>query len=102
MLSAKKIHKEKITLNLIHDEYSKYIKKTRQNFFLDLLQLKKRLEELQSCNLISIKSDEKYTDLFELKTSLEETKELLENLYSQNINKMNFDSEMHRWLHEVY
>jgi hypothetical protein len=72
-------HKAKITLGLIHQEYIAYcaINKWKR---LDILQVKKVLEELYNSNLIHIKSDEKYQFLYELKLPLEETKNVIRNL----------------------
>ena len=47
---------------------------------MDILQVKKVLEELYNSNLIYIKPDEKYQFLYELKLPGEETKMLISNL----------------------
>lgn len=94
---AKKKHKDKITLNLIQHEYVEYCKNTNQDFKINLLQLKKRLEELRNSNIITLRSDEKLNDLYELKASDEQVKDFLDNLYKDS-HRNNFDEKMHEWL----
>ena len=47
---------------------------------MDILQIKKILEELNNSNLIHIKPDEKYQFLYELKLPVDETKNVIRNL----------------------
>jgi hypothetical protein len=47
---------------------------------MDIIQVKKILEELYNSNLIHIKPDEKYQFLYELKLPLNETKDVIRNL----------------------
>jgi hypothetical protein len=72
-------HKAKITLGLINQEYLIYCNKFKWKK-MDILQVKKVLEELYNSNLIHIKSDEKYQFLYELKLPVDETKTVIKNL----------------------
>ena len=72
-------HKSKITLGLIYQEYIHYCNTNRWKR-LDILQVKKVLEELYNSNIIYIKPDEKYQFLYELKLPADETKILISNL----------------------
>ena len=56
----------------------------------DLILIQKYLEELNNCNLIYIKSDEKYGKLYQLKLPLSEIRKILLEL--KNKNKL--DTEM--------
>jgi hypothetical protein len=71
-----KKHKEKITLGLIHQEYLCYCKNYRWKV-IDILQVKKILEELYNSNLIHIKKDDKYINLYELKLPIDETRQYI-------------------------
>lgn len=102
---AKTKYKEKISLNLIYQEYTEYCRKNGQSFKIDSLQIKKKLEELRNSNLIAIKSDEKFTELYDLKVSTNDLRNMLLDLYKDNSNKSltsfrNFDMDMHKWLLE--
>lgn len=67
---AIKKHKEKISINNVYNEYKEYLKKSSQTFKLDILQIKKRLEELSNCNFVCILFSEKYNETYELKIPL--------------------------------
>ena len=97
---AKKKHQYKIILNMIYSEYLDYCKKYNQNFKIDLLQMKKRLEELRNSNIISIKTNEKLTEVYELKLPLDELKTILNKIYNDSNRNLNFDSDMYKWLIE--
>ena len=56
----------------------------------DLILIQKFLEDLNNCNLISIKNDEKYGKLYQLKLPLSEIRKILVLL--KNSNKL--DTEM--------
>ena len=48
-------------------EYEEYISIVKLRVKIDKLHFKKRLEELHNSNLISIKQEEKYSEVFDLK-----------------------------------
>ncbi len=95
-------YKDKITIGMIYAEYSlfcqpKYnansgLSKTK----LDLIVVKKALEELLNSNLISVKNDEKYLQVYELKLPYELTQNTISKL--DDYNNFNFDSEMKQFL----
>ena len=63
---------------------------------LDLIVVKKALEELLNSNLISVKNDEKYLQVYELKLPYELTQNTISKL--DDFNNFNFDSEMKQFL----
>ena len=89
-------YKEKITLPNIYHDYVEY-KKSKNIFnILDIIIIRKILEELGNSNLVHIKSDEKYLNLYSLKYPTDETAEMIRDL---NFNKSrNIDSNMQGWL----
>ena len=83
--------REKILLSTFYNKYKtimyKYLSK-RSNY--DLILIQKYLEDLNNCNLISIKNDEKYGKLYQLKLPLCEIRKILQTLKQSN----KLDSEM--------
>ena len=83
--------REKILLSTFYNKYKtimyKYLSK-RSNY--DLILIQKYLEDLNNCNLISIKNDEKYGKLYQLKLPLCEIRKILQRLKQSN----KLDSEM--------
>ena len=83
--------RDKIILSTFYNKYktimSNYLSK-RSNY--DLILIQKYLEDLNNCNLISIKNDEKYGKLYQLKLPLSEIRKILVHL--KNSNKL--DTEM--------
>jgi hypothetical protein len=83
--------RDKIVLSTFYNRYktivSDYLSK-RSNY--DLILIQKYLEDLNNCNLISIKNDEKYGKLYQLKLPLCEIRKILQSL--KRFNKL--DSEM--------
>jgi hypothetical protein len=70
---------------------------------LDLLQLKKKLEELKNSNIIHVKYDDKLTELYQLKFSEKELMNTFLDLYERNNQDKgfkNFDLNMKKWLIE--
>lgn len=63
---------------------------------LDLITIKKALEELANSNLVSIIKDERYVNLYELKQPFEHTQNLIFKLNEWT--NGNFDSEMFNFL----
>jgi hypothetical protein len=86
---------------MIYQEYSEFVcPKFQQTSInktkLDLIVVKKALEELHNSNLISIISDERYIYLYELKQPFEITQKLIFKL--DEFCNGNFDSEMNAFL----
>ena len=83
--------RDKIVLTTFYNKYktivSDYLHK-RSSY--DLILIQKYLEDLNNCNLISIKNDEKYGKLYQLKLPLCEIRKILQSL--KKFNKL--DSEM--------
>ena len=83
--------REKILLSTFYNKYKtimyKYLSK-RSNY--DLILIQKYLEDLNNCNLISIKNDEKYGKLYQLNLPLCEIRKILQTLKQSN----KFDCEM--------
>ena len=91
-----RIHKEKIGINMIYHEYLNYVNNQNIRTKLDILIIKKILEEMANSNLIYIKSDEKYLNLYELKLPYSETVDLIKEL---NFKKFkNMDSTLQGFL----
>jgi hypothetical protein len=64
-----------------------------------MILVKKALEELANSNLIHIKNDEKYVNLYELKLPVGITKNVLEKL--AEMPGMSFDREMTSFLNSI-
>lgn len=97
LYQCKKHYRDKIVLDNVYNFYLTFVKEKELKFKIDKLQFKKRLEELYNSNLISIKSDDKHNEIYDLKNDLDETKKMLEKLNNdKSIN--NFDTEMHSFL----
>ena len=83
--------RDKIVLSTFYNRYktivSDYLSK-RSSY--DLILIQKYLEDLNNCNLISIKNDEKYGKLYQLKLPLCEIRKILQTL--KKFGKL--DSEM--------
>ena len=84
--------REKILLSTFYNKYksflAKYLLSKRSKF--DLILIQKFLEDLNNCNLISIRNDEKYGKLYQLKLPLSEIKKILQKLKEYN----KLDTEM--------
>ncbi len=81
---------------MIYSEYLKYIANQKLTITLDTLIVKKVLEELANSNMIHIKSDEKYLNLYELKLPYNQTIDLLKDLNLKKIKNM--DSSLQGFL----
>lgn len=86
-------YKERVTIGMIYKKYYEVIFKPNigriQKSKLDLTLVKKYLEELYNSNLISIKNDDKYGNIYELKLPLCEMKKIISSL--ENVNKLDDD-----------
>ena len=83
--------REKILLSTFYNKYKVILKQfliKRSSF--DLILVQKFLEDLNNCNLISIKNDEKYGKMYQLKLPLSEIRKILHILKE----KGKLDSEM--------
>ena len=84
-------YKEKVILTTFYNKYktmlTKYLQK-RSGY--DLILIQKYLEELNNCNLINIRNDEKYGKVYQLKLPLSEIRKILNCLKEYN----KLDSEM--------
>jgi len=96
-------YKDKITAGMIYQEYSHFClsKYSYSNSGMtkvksELIVVKKALEELFNSNLIWIKYDEKYLQVYELKLPFDVTQKIIENL-EENDN-FNYDNEMKQFL----
>ena len=93
---SQKTYKEKITIGMIYQEYKNFVLKHDVKTVLDIIIVKKILEELANSNVIYIKSDEKYLNLYELKLPNNETCDLIKEL---NLMKCkNMDSTLQGFL----
>ena len=85
-------YRDKVLLANFYNHFKKitkdYLKKKRSDF--DLILIQKYLEDLNNCNLISIKNDEKYGKIYQLKLPLCEIKKILIKLRENNL----LDTEM--------
>ena len=81
--------REKILLTTFYNKYKTIMKNYKRSSY-DLILIQKYLEELNNCNLIYIKNDEKYGKLYQLKLPLSEIRKILLEL--KNKNKL--DTEM--------
>ena len=81
--------KDKILLSTFYNKYKTIMKNYKRSSY-DLILIEKYLEELNNGNLISIKNDEKYGKLYQLKLPLSEIKKILQTL--KKCNKL--DTEM--------
>ena len=90
--------RDKIILSTFYNKYktimSNYLSK-RSNY--DLILIQKYLEDLNNCNLISIKNDEKYGKLYQLKLPLCEIRKILHTLKQTG----KLDSEMIKLLNNI-
>lgn len=88
---------------MIYQEYSEYVSPKYHNGLnkikLDMMLVKKALEELANSNLIYIKHDEKYVNVYELKLPVMITKNMIERL--SKMESINFDSEMNTMLNTI-
>jgi hypothetical protein len=88
---------------MIYQEYSEYVSpKYHQGLTkikLDMMLVKKALEELANSNLIHIKNDEKYLNVYELKLPVAITKNIIENISKMEM--ISFDSEMNAMLNSI-
>lgn len=95
--------KDRITIGMIYQEYSEYVSPKFHSGLskikLDMILVKKALEELANSNLIHIKNDEKYVNLYELKLPVGITKNVIEKL--AEMPGMSFDREMNSMLHSI-
>ena len=86
-------YKERVTIGMIYKKYYEVIFKPNigriQKSKLDLTLVKKYLEELYNSNLISIKNDDKYGNIYELKLPVCEMKKIISSL--ENVNKLDDD-----------
>lgn len=80
---------------MIYQEYVKFVlpkqKEGVHRTKLDLIIVKKILEELATFNLINIRSDDRYVNVYELKLPLAETKNSIISL--NKINKLDMDMQ---------
>lgn len=81
--------KDKILLSTFYNKYKTIMKNYKRSSY-DLILIEKYLEELNNCNLISIKNDEKYGKIYQLKLPLSEIRKILHSLKKYN----KLDSEM--------
>ena len=85
-------YSDKVLLANFYNHFKKitkdYLKQKRSDF--DLILIQKYLEDLNNCNLISIKNDEKYGKIYQLKLPLCEIKKILIKLKENNL----LDTEM--------
>ena len=85
-------YSDKVLLANFYNHFKKitkeYLKQKRSDF--DLILIQKYLEDLNNCNLISIKNDEKYGKIYQLKLPLCEIKKILVKLKDNNL----LDTEM--------
>ena len=83
--------REKILLSTFYNKYKTIMKLNKRSSY-DLILIQKFLEDLNNCNLISIRNDEKYGKLYQLKLPLSEIRKILQTL--KNGGKL--DSEMNK------
>ena len=81
--------REKILLSTFYNKYKKIMSGYKRSGY-DLILIQKFLEDLNNCNLISIKNDEKYGKLYQLKLPLSEIRKILQILKKNN----KLDTEM--------
>ena len=85
-------YSDKVLLGNFYNHFKKitkdYLKQRRSGY--DLILIQKYLEDLNNCNLISIKNDEKYGKIYQLKLPLCEIKKILKKLKENNL----LDTEM--------
>jgi len=95
--------KERITIGMIYQEYSDYVNPKNHSghhkLKMDMILVKKALEELANSNLIYIKHDEKYLNIYELKLPAVITKNIIERL--SKIEGICFDSDMNSMLNSL-
>ena len=71
--------REKILLSTFYNKYKTIMKLNKRSSY-DLILIQKFLEDLSNCNLISIRNDEKYGKLYQLKLTLSEIRKILRTL----------------------
>jgi len=86
---------------MIYKEYEDFVHpKFQQSSFMkikvDLIIVKKALEELNNSNLISIISDERYLQIYEIKQPSDVTQRLIFKL--EKLKNGNFDTDMYNFL----
>ena len=81
--------REKILLSTFYNKYKTIMTGYKRSGY-DLILIQKFLEDLNNCNLISIKNDEKYGKLYQLKLPLSEIRKILQILKKNN----KLDTEM--------
>ena len=85
-------YSDKVLLANFYNHFKKitkdYLKQKRSDF--DLILIQKYLEDLNNCNLISIKNDDKCGKIYQLKLPLCEIKKILKRLKENNL----LDTEM--------
>ena len=81
--------RERILLSTFYNKYKTIMKLNKRSSY-DLILIQKFLEDLNNCNLISIRNDEKYGKLYQLKLPLSEIRKILHTL--KNSGKL--DTEM--------
>ena len=81
--------REKILLSTFYNKYKTIMSGYKRSGY-DLILIQKFLEDLNNCNLISIKNDEKYGKLYQLKLPLSEIRKILQILKKNN----KLDTEM--------
>jgi hypothetical protein len=95
--------KDRITIGMIYQEYSEYVTPKFHSGLtkikLDMILVKKALEELANSNLIYIRNDDKYVNVYELKLPVGITKNLIEKLSEMSC--MSFDREMNGMLNSI-
>ena len=88
--------REKILLSTFYNKYKTIMKLNKRSSY-DLILIQKFLEDLNNCNLISIRNDEKYGKLYQLKLPLSEIRKILQILDDSN----KLDSEMKKLYHNI-
>ena len=71
--------RERILLSTFYNKYKTIMKLNKRSSY-DLILIQKFLEDLNNCNLISIRNDEKYGKLYQLKLPLSEIRKILHTL----------------------
>lgn len=85
LISCFSRYKEKIILSTFYNKTKSMLNKyTQKKPGFDLILIQKFLEELNNCNLISIKTNEKFGKIYQLKIPLREIKKILKFLKENN------------------
>lgn len=100
VISVKKKQKyfDRIKIDSLYKEYLEFSKISKRTLIIDILQFKKRLEELKNCNIISISYDDKHGEIYDIKLPDDEMNDLFDKLYKE---KTNFDNEMFRFYKSI-